>query len=552
MSKYYLVGVLFIASLLRLINLSGHPTGFTPDEASFAYDAYSISKTGADQWGKTFPLVLQSFGDGKMPLLSYLSVPSVAVFGLNEFAVRLPVALLGIGAVYFTYLLARRSFGSEKIALMAAFILAISPWHIAMTRGAFEASLTTFFLTAGIYFYLGLEYSKKAAFFSGLLFGLNLFTYHSARFITPLVLGFLILYKFNPKNCQNHLKNKNLLILLFVFTALLLMAISSMFMGAGDRLATSTILDTKPPADARFNALLAGLPPVLARLFNNRFFVLGNTFLDQYFQYFSPQFLFSQGPAEGTYGMLPGMGVLYLIELAFMFGLFLNLKVVKKVPWIIVWLLLAPIPAALSRGPGYAANRAIIMLPALSILLAIGWNNIYEIVSKQKKALYAKIILVIYVLSFVFFVEKYFIQQKYSTADAMLYGARDLFTYLGEIDAPYEQIIISKSLSEAHIYYAFYSRMDPVIYQNVTKNWNYHEAGVDWVDQMPQYKLGKYVFTSMDYAKYSTFTNTLMAGKPEEFPSDAQVIYTVKYPDLTDAYWVVNSDTLPFAYKSLN
>lgn len=551
MGNKLLVLILTISAFIRLIGLSDYPFGFTPDEASFGYDAYSILKTGKDQWGNKFPIVLQSFGDGKMPLLAYLAIPSVLIFGLSEFAVRLPVALLGVGATYFTYLLTKRSFGSEKIALMAAFILAISPWHIAMSRGAFEANLTTFFLTAGIYFFWGITKSKKQAALSGFFLGLNLFTYHSARLITPLVLGFLIIYKFNPKNWQNHLKNRNFLIFLLVFAAFFILALVSMFKGAGDRLATSTILDTKPPADARFNAMLAGLPLTWARLFNNRFLVLGKTFLDQYFQYFSPQFLFSSGAGEGTYGMMPGVGVLYLLELLFIVGIFINIKELKKAPWLVFWLLTAPIPAALSRGPGYAANRAIIMLPALSILLAVGWNNIYEIMSRRKKAVFTKCVLALYLLSLVFFAEKYFIQQKYTTARAMLYGAEDIFTYLNEIDKPYEQIIISKSLSEAHIYYAFYSRLDPSVYQNAVKDWNYRELGVKWVDQMPEYRLGKYVFTSMDYPKYKALSSVLLVGRPEEFPPDAPVIHVVKYPDLSDAFWIVNPDTLPFAYQAL-
>src|SRR3990167_1382093 len=113
MQKWLLAGILALAFVLRVVGLSSFPPGFTPDEASFGYDAYSILKTGKDQWGKPFPLVLESFGDFKSPLYAYLTVPSVAAFGLNKFAVRFPNAILGTLAVLAAYLLAGKLFRSK-------------------------------------------------------------------------------------------------------------------------------------------------------------------------------------------------------------------------------------------------------------------------------------------------------------------------------------------------------------------------------------------------------------------------------------------------------
>src|SRR3990167_10946569 len=105
MQKWLLAGILALAFVLRVVGLSSFPPGFTPDEASFGYDAYSILKTGKDQWGKPFPLVLESFGDFKSPLYAYLTIPSVGIFGLNKFVVRLPNAILGTMAVVAIWLL---------------------------------------------------------------------------------------------------------------------------------------------------------------------------------------------------------------------------------------------------------------------------------------------------------------------------------------------------------------------------------------------------------------------------------------------------------------
>src|SRR5690606_39044514 len=135
--------------------------GFTPDEASFGYDAYSLLKTGKDQWGHPVPIVLESFGDFKPPLYAYLTIPFVAVFRMSEFSVRLPNAIAGTLAIYATYLmvselakhtkLSKRK--SETFALLSALLLSISPWHVMLSRGAFEANLTTILMPLGVYFF---------------------------------------------------------------------------------------------------------------------------------------------------------------------------------------------------------------------------------------------------------------------------------------------------------------------------------------------------------------------------------------------------------------
>src|SRR3989344_8752448 len=151
MNRLLLVLIIFFAFLLRIFAIDVIPVGFTPDEASFGYDAYSILHTGKDQWGHTFPLVLESFGDFKPPLYAYLAIPFVGIFGLNNYATRLPNALIGTAAIYVTYLLVKElgksldkksEVGSWKLEILAAMLLAISPWHIMMSRGAFEANLT--------------------------------------------------------------------------------------------------------------------------------------------------------------------------------------------------------------------------------------------------------------------------------------------------------------------------------------------------------------------------------------------------------------------------
>ena len=95
--------IILISIFLRFYKLGVNPPSLTWDEASLGYNAYSILKTGADEYGNKFPISIRSFDDYKPPLYVYLAVPSIGIFGLNEFAVRLPSAIIGILSVIAIY-----------------------------------------------------------------------------------------------------------------------------------------------------------------------------------------------------------------------------------------------------------------------------------------------------------------------------------------------------------------------------------------------------------------------------------------------------------------
>src|SRR3989337_3912399 len=84
---------------LHFYNINEIPPCINADEAAFGYNAYSILKTGKDEYGAFLPLRFKSFEDYKLPLYTYLSVPFVALFGLNDFSTRALNIVIGISFI---------------------------------------------------------------------------------------------------------------------------------------------------------------------------------------------------------------------------------------------------------------------------------------------------------------------------------------------------------------------------------------------------------------------------------------------------------------------
>ncbi|TSC89607.1 MAG: glycosyl transferase family protein [Parcubacteria group bacterium Gr01-1014_3] len=122
--KYSLAILIIFALVFVLISLGSGPL-IDSDEAHYAQVFHESWQRGDFL---NFTRLGQSWFE-KPPLYFWLMAGSVAIFGENEFAMRLPTALLAILAIYLTYLITLRLSNSKKAALLAAVIL--------LTTGAF-------------------------------------------------------------------------------------------------------------------------------------------------------------------------------------------------------------------------------------------------------------------------------------------------------------------------------------------------------------------------------------------------------------------------------
>ncbi len=192
--------------------------GINQDEAFAAYEAYSLFHYGMDSHGYHFPVYLVAWGSGMNALNSYLMIPFIAIFGLKTWVIRLPQLICSSLTLYVVFLLIRK-ICNEKTAYCALFLLAVSPWHIFLSRWGLESNLAPSFLIFGLYFFVkGLEHSK---FFllSALMYGLSLYCYATIWSVVPIILLLQFLY------CLWHKKmsfSRNVILALIVLALLAL------------------------------------------------------------------------------------------------------------------------------------------------------------------------------------------------------------------------------------------------------------------------------------------------------------------------------------------
>jgi 4-amino-4-deoxy-L-arabinose transferase-like glycosyltransferase len=466
-----LIAIIFLAAFLRFYKLGQNPPGLYWDEAVFGYDAYSLLKTGKDHHGVTLPLFFESFGDWKLPAYHYLLVPSIAIFGLNEFAVRFPSAFFGLATIIIFFLIVKKLTKNINLSLFCALFLAISPWHIQFSRGGFESTVGLFFVTLGLYLFLrGTEKKRILLFtFAFLLFTLSMYTYHAYRIFTPLFLIVLIfIYLEQLKKNIIRLILPTVLSLTLISPLLFFTfssegksrAISQSAFKKGDFETAKLDFDQKSKKPLRFLSKYLYYQPSFYYSY-----VATNAYLD----HLSPVFLFFRGDQIGRHSQVD-MGQIFLFEAILLaISFFAVRKLDKKtLIFMVSFLVLAPLPAIIVT-PTPHAYRTLQMSIPLAFFSGLGAYWIFS----NKKFLIPKILLAFIIFySFLTYLHLLFIHYPRKFAADWQDGYKEMVAQVERFQDNYDKVYITNINSLPYIYLLFYQKYDPekFIFQKGTKD----------------------------------------------------------------------------------
>jgi 4-amino-4-deoxy-L-arabinose transferase-like glycosyltransferase len=498
-SRLPILLIVLLGAALRLIALDRVPPAIGQDEAVNAYDAFCILKTGTDHYGTPWPVFFRSFGDYHPGLPVYLQIPFQVILGMNVWSARLPDALLGVAHIFFTYLLVRIFYG-ERTALWAAGLLAVSPWHIHLSRLAFGIATALSLVTLSLYLIvsrirdlerpdspqegaLRMRRPLVVLALAGLALGVTTWTYHA-------MVGFVPLLLFVAALIGRHR------LLSIAFRKYGRAAVLALVVGVCTGIAPLVWASIRSPAEvwsrASSQSVFRQAPDTVSAIRQ----VAGN-----YARHFSPSFLFFEGD-RSLMQSISGYGQLhYLYALLLPLGLY---RVVSR--WrqerfgrfVLCWIAIAPIPAALTQMGDASGHclRAAGAIPAYDIMAALGVGLVLDAARRRSSAALRAVnaaTIVLVAASGAYFGCLFFVRYPVEAAHDFLAEWGPALQEVSRIESRYDAVMITEYGSgNVGVFYLFWSKTDPASFLSAGPRYQPIESG----DYLVQF--GKFYFVSSE------------------------------------------------------
>ncbi|CAG0930487.1 hypothetical protein TFLX_01779 [Thermoflexales bacterium] len=354
-----LIVLIWLGTLLRVWQLGLIPPGLNFDEAKYGTDALSILA------GQGFPGFPANFG--REPLFSFVTAGFFMAFGVSPWAVRLVSAAAGILTLPAVYILARRLFQGqpdrrrEALSLLAAFMLAVLPWHYSISRMAFRAILVPLFSTLAFYcLWRGLQTQQRRWIVTaGVFTGMSLHTYQAARLVPFLVV--IALGLFALRYCYRFTWLVKQTLLVGVVALLVFMPLGYYFLTH-----PGAFLERAAQANVARDA--SGPEAKIAIIAQNSQLVLG---------------MFTFGGDQDPRFNIRGRPILDpILAILFVLGLIISLRRVRQPEYafILIWLLVMLVPSILADfAPSF--KRTVGSIPPTVFLIAVGTGGVWQAIT---------------------------------------------------------------------------------------------------------------------------------------------------------------------------
>lgn len=444
--KVFLLSLFLLTLFLRTYKLGGNPYNFRKEEVFAGFNADSILKTGKDINGKTLPLVFQYFEQEKeryLPFYIYLTAPAVALFGLNEFAVRLPSAFFATLTVLLTYFLTKELFKKTNnqlpitnyLPIITSLLLALSPWHLHFSRQASPATLSLFFSVSGVYLFL-----KEKRSLAALTFALSLLSYQG-HWLFIILLSLVLWFWQRKKGREN-----SYLWPFWCFLAMVLMLVLFKISAKSGELVFTSVF---------FDEYLSSLS------FSEKILKV----LENYFAHLSFKFLFFSGDTYINHGV-GEMGELFLTSLPLVLvGLYqLFEQKSREKNLIFSWCLISFLQPSFSRFSPDSEKSLVAVVP-LMIFTAIGAVSVLKFVLRIKRKILLLVtcflLLVACFYDLLTYFHIYWVHYFKRTQSEPVAAFKPLLRFVKEKKDDYQEIFITNDIDGASLFTLFYLKYEP-------------------------------------------------------------------------------------------
>jgi 4-amino-4-deoxy-L-arabinose transferase-like glycosyltransferase len=194
-----LAATVLLGAWLRFYRLGTWPPGLYHDEAFNGLDALRVLE------GER-PIFFEA-NNGREPFFLYCIALAVAWLGRTPYAVRVMAAALGTLTIPVTFLMARALFG-ERAGLWSAWLVAVAPWPINLSRVGLRAVSMPPLVALGVWLWWtgrGQKAGRRRWYLvlGGVFLGLSLYTYTAARLI-PVAVALFALFQVLARSERRH------------------------------------------------------------------------------------------------------------------------------------------------------------------------------------------------------------------------------------------------------------------------------------------------------------------------------------------------------------
>lgn len=442
--------LLTVALLTRLSLLDQLPRGFNQDEAVIGYDAYALHLTGKNHHGQWMPLMFASFHDWTSPILNYLTVPFVALFGLSIWSVRLPVALLGVVTIIAFFFTVKEFLNSKWWGLLGAALLTCSAWQFFFSRWALQVNVGVFCTVLLFFFIMKLaKGSTSRIVVTGTVLaasGLTL-SYAVHKLLAPLflIVSLVLIWK-----CRPQLRK------------------TAGVIAVGYAILSGYFLWVNYTQPEIYNVRFDGIS-----IFNTATPV--TRFIQNYLQYFSLPFLFG-GEGKFTDEQMVGapiftpililpliVGIVTLVKKATQKVEKNNLSSVILAALLLFWIMLSPLSATLTTSQ-FHLIRTLHLFPLLLVVIVVGLKEIHEFIQNHHSWLGGTLvitgILLFSTLYFGRYLSLYATRYQDRISGYFNVGLAEVIS-LVKTEQRCTSWLIHNRINQPYIYYLFFTQRQP-------------------------------------------------------------------------------------------
>ena len=414
--------------------LDRSPVYLVHDEVVYAVNAHAIATTLRDSNGEFLPVSI--YVTGKFfatPVNIYVTALFLTIVPLTEITARLPSVIIGVGNILLLFAIARKVFKRDGLALVAAGVFALTPAHFMHSRLGTDHEYVVAAVLAWLLCVIGRDtLSVPRLVAAGAILGAGVYTYLGALITMPacVVVTWVVLWRQGARSWAPFAAVAGgFAVVLLPFLAWHLTHPSQFL----NQLAMYSLNDS-----------VAGPTGLADRV-------------SVYWDYFNPSFLFFAGDT----GLINGTryaGVFLLPVMVLLpIGLTRLVTTSGSMPTLLVLLSLLASPlAAAVVGERYRINRALMLLPLVSLIAAMGVEVLW-VTRRRACQVAALALLVAMPLQFAGFYRDYFGDYRVRSAKWLEYniggGLEEIIRQQPSAPVP---VYIADNIQWAPYYWQFY------------------------------------------------------------------------------------------------